>query len=104
MKVLGFGEDGSHNFQILVEQPFIQGKRMSDDEIQTYAIKIGFELKNPRNWTFASPNIYLSDLHDENVILSEEGTVFVVDCDIRINTPELHCGGMRSITNEIVYD
>jgi hypothetical protein len=43
----------------------------------------------------STPEIYLSDLHDENVIHSKEGNVFVVDCDIRINTPELRCGGKR---------
>lgn len=43
----------------------------------------------------STPEIYLSDLHDENVIRSKEGNVFVVDCDIRINTPKLRCGGKR---------
>lgn len=30
----------------------------------------------------ATPTIYLSDMHDENVIRSDKGNVFVVDCDI----------------------
>lgn len=38
----------------------------------------GFELKNPRNWTYATPDIYLSDMHDENVIRSETGAFCVV--------------------------
>ncbi|MBR3698468.1 MAG: hypothetical protein IKM85_02995 [Bacteroidales bacterium] len=48
----------------------------------------------------------MSDLHDENVIRSKEGNIFVVDCDIRINTPELKCGGMRNLTTvvEIIQD
>lgn len=37
-----------------------------------YMIKMGFELKNPRNWTYATPDIYLSDMHDENVIRSNK--------------------------------
>ena len=58
-------------------------------------------LINPHNWTFATKDIYLSDLHDENVLLSPNGHVCVIDCDIRINTPELRAGGTRTLTNEV---
>ena len=75
---------------------------MSDEGIATFAQKLGFSLINPKNWTYATPEIYLSDLHDENVIRSKEGNIFVVDCDIRINTPELKCGGIRSLTTDVV--
>lgn len=74
---------------------------MSDNEIQTFMTNMGFSLINPRNWTYATSNIYLSDMHDENVIKSDKGTVFVVDCDIRINTPQLKANGIRSLTTEI---
>ena len=51
----------------------------------------------------ATPDIYLSDMHDENVIRSNKSnTIFVVDCDIRINTPELRQGGTRQISNIVV--
>ena len=43
----------------------------------------------------------LSDMHDENVIRSQSGNIFVIDCDIRINTSELKCGGTRILTTEI---
>ena len=33
--------------------------------------------------------------------IRKEGNVFVVDCDIRINTPSLRCGGVRSLTTEV---
>ena len=73
---------------------------MSDEEIADYMRQMGFELKNPRNWTYATPDIYLSDMHDENVIRSNKSnTIFVVDCDIRINVPELRQGGTRQISN-----
>ncbi len=65
---------------------------------------MGFELKNPRNWTYATPEIYLSDMHDENVIRSNHSdTIFVVDCDIRINTPELRQGGTRILSTEVEF-
>ena len=45
----------------------------------------------------------LSDMHDENVIRSNKSnTIFVVDCDIRINTPELRQGGTRVLSNEVI--
>lgn len=103
LTVLGFGRDMEGNFKIVVEQPFIKGNRMSDEDIATYMQCMGFELRNPRNWTYATPEIYLSDMHDENVIRSESGNVFVVDCDIRINTPELNSGGTRLLTTEVEF-
>ena len=103
LSVVGFGRLESGDFQVIVEQQYIQGSKMSDAEIRTFAEKMGFELRNPRNWTFATPDIYLSDLHDENVILSHEGNIFVVDCDIRINVPALRQGGHRTLTTEVEF-
>ena len=101
MTVLGFGRTNEGDFKVIVEQPFIEGSHVSDDEISYFAQKMGFGLINPKNWTYATPDIYLSDLHDENVIRSKEGNIFVVDCDIRINTPELKCGGKRILRTEV---
>ena len=101
--VLGFGRDSQGEFKIICEQPFIGGSHVSDEEIADYMQRMGFELKNPRNWTYATPDIYLSDMHDENVIRSETGAICVVDCDIRINTPELRQGGTRRINNKVVF-
>jgi hypothetical protein len=103
LTVLGFGRDKNHDFKIIAEQPFIEGLPVDDNEIVDFMRQMGFELKNPRNWTYATPEIYLSDLHDENVIKSKTGTIFVVDCDIRINTPELRQGGIRALTNEVKF-
>jgi hypothetical protein len=42
--------------------------------------------------------------HDENVIRSNtSNTIFVVDCDIRINTPELQQGGIRTLTTSVMF-
>ena len=101
--VLGFGRaDGE--FKIIVEQPFVKGIHVPDGDISIFAKNMGFKQINPKNWTYATAEIYLSDLHDENVIRSEEGNIFVVDCDIRINTPNLHCGGARKLTTEVKFN
>ena len=104
LKVIGFGRDNRDEFKIVCEQPFIEGVPVSDADISKYMERMGFELKNPRNWTYATPNIYLSDMHDENVIRSVSGNIFVIDCDIRINTPELRNGGTRVLTNEVAFN
>ena len=103
LSVIGFGRDSNDNFQIIVEQNFIQGEKMTNEEIFDFAVSMGFRCINPKNWTYATSEIYLSDLHDENVIRSKEGNIFVVDCDIRINTPELRCAGVRKLTREIQF-
>lgn len=42
-------------------------------------------------------------MHDENVLLSPNGHICVIDCDIRINIPELRTGGTRILTNEVEF-
>ena len=102
---LGFGRDSSGEFKIIAEQPYIEGQPVNGDEIAEYMRQMGFELKNPRNWTYATKDIYLSDMHDENVIRSNRSdTLFVVDCDIRINTPELRTGGVRTLSTSVVFE
>lgn len=103
MTVIGFGRNSKGEFVTIVQQPFIQGVRMTNKEIAEYAEQLGFQLINPRNWTYATADVYLSDLHDENVIRSNRGNVFVIDCDIRINTPDLRAGGCRKLSTEIEF-
>lgn len=103
LQVIGFGRDAEGGFRIIVEQDFIEGVEMQDAEIEDFAHRLGFRLINPRNWTYATPEIYLSDMHDENVIRTHAGGIAVIDCDIRINTPELRCGGIRSLTTEVTF-
>ncbi|MDD3405411.1 MAG: hypothetical protein EOM76_02495 [Sphingobacteriia bacterium] len=95
--VKAFGRNTEGAFQIIVEQPYIVGEKLSEPEIETFAKGLGFELRNARNWTYATPDIYLSDLHDENVIRTPDGHIAVIDADIRLNTPDLNKSGTRVI-------
>ena len=101
LTVLGFGRTIEGDFKIVVEQPFVEGKHVEDRQIADYMQRMGFELINPCNWTYATPDIYLSDMHDENVLQTADGTVVVVDCDIRINVPALKAGGTRAFSTDI---
>ncbi len=105
LTVLGFGRTTEGYFEVVVQQPFIHGTALTDTEIRNYVESLGFKLINPRNWTYATPSIYLSDMHDENLIKSPQGNIFVIDCDIRINTPDLKCDGIRTLSNEVtIYE
>ena len=73
LTVLGFGHDKRGEFKIIAEQPYIEGQPVNDDEIADYMRQMGFELKNPRNWTYATKDVYLSDMHDERMILTYYG-------------------------------
>ncbi|MBP5536400.1 MAG: hypothetical protein J6X62_06365 [Bacteroidales bacterium] len=101
LTVLGFGRTENGEFKIVVEQPFVEGIHVNDSQIEEYMHNMGFELRNPRNWTYATPDIYLSDMHDENILQTADGTIVVVDCDIRINTPELKQGGTRTLSTDV---
>lgn len=103
LQVIGFGKDSNNEFKIIVEQAFVEGTSLTELEIRTFVESLGFELRNIKNWTYATPQIYLSDMHDENLIKSASGTVYVIDCDIRINTPELRQGGIRHYSNDITF-
>ena len=67
LKVIGFGENGSE-FKIIIEQPYVIGLPVTDAEIESFLLQLGFKLHNPKNWTYYTPEIYLSDMHDENIV------------------------------------
>lgn len=101
LSVLGFGRTEEGEFKVVVEQPFVEGKHVEESRITDYMQRMGFELRDLRNWTYATPDIYLSDMHDENVLQTVDGTIVVVDCDIRINVPVLKSGGTRNLSTEV---
>ena len=102
LKVIGFGRNSKGEFQFLVEQPFIQGVPATQKEIDDFINKIGFtKSSRDKGHTFTNENLYLSDLHDENVIKTPKGNLVVIDADLRLNTPDLNRGGKYEISNEL---
>lgn len=103
LKITGFGRNSKGEFQFLVEQPFIQGTPATQAEIDRFITKAGFtkSTKDKGN-TFITNDLYVSDLHDENVIKTPNGNLIVIDADLRLNTPELNRNGKYVINNDIV--
>lgn len=103
LKITGFGRSSDGKFQFLVEQPFIQGTPATQEEIDKFITKVGFtKSTKDRGNTFVTDDLYVSDLHDENVIKTPKGNLVVIDADLRLNTPELNRGGKYEINNNII--
>lgn len=103
LKITGFGRDSKGDFKFLVEQPFIQGIPATQKEINDFITKAGFiKSAKDRGNTFITDDLYISDLHDENVIKTPNGNLIVIDADLRLNTPELNRNGKYVINNDIV--
>lgn len=103
LEIIGFGRNSQGEFQFLVEQPFIQGEPATQKEIDEFITKAGFtKSKKDKGNTFISDDLYLSDLHDENVIKTPKGILVVIDGDLRLNTPDLNRNGKYEINNNIV--
>lgn len=103
LKITGFGRNSKGEFQFLVEQPFIQGTPATQAEIDEFITKAGFiKSTKDRGNTFINDDLYISDLHDENVIKTPNDNLIVIDADIRLNTPELNRNGKYEINNSII--
>lgn len=99
MEVIGFGRDSLGRFCTAVRQPFIIGHAVSKDKVTELAAELGQKLIESAlsGNDYSSKYIYLADLNDENVIEDPEGNLHVIDCDIRLNTPQLGLGGQYHI-------
>ena len=105
LEVKGFTQDKDGNLLFVVDQPFIEGTKPTNAEIEEFARNIGFEKwAKDKGHTYISVDgsIYLSDLHDENIIKTPNGDLVIIDVDIRLNTPDLNHNGNYVIDNSLV--
>lgn len=99
IKVLGFGRNAKGEFQIIIEQPHIQGEKLTASEIKNHLEKIGF--KEDENGHFSKGNTIIEDVHTGNAIKTPEGNIVVIDPIMRLNTKEQGYGGIRESDNSI---
>lgn len=102
--VTRFGRTSDGEFQVLVEQDFIDAHptdRITTDEIGAYMTGLGFV--NTEDNNYANFEILIDDLHVGNAIKTPKGNIIIIDPIIRLNTPEQGYGGTRKSpeTNEI---
>lgn len=82
----GFGLSKNGEFQVLVTQPYIYSNdiKLSQLEINQFALKIGFKKDTEGNHNYTNGNIKLRDLHNENIMMDHWGNVRVIDNIIRL--------------------
>lgn len=98
LTVTGFGKDSEGGFVIIMEQPFIKGTPLTQKEVDEYAANLGFEKENSGlKGHYKNSQTLLHDLHTENALRGEDGTIFVLDDIIRFNTPDENAGGERIV-------
>jgi hypothetical protein len=100
IKVLGFGRNAKGEFQVIVEQPFIQGEKLTQQEIKTFLEKTGF--KEDENGHFSNGETIIEDVHTGNAIKTPQGNIVVIDPIMRLNIPEQGYGGTRKVSNNII--
>lgn len=100
LNVIGFGKNRDGEFEIISVQPYIkeEGRKLSQEEISEYLGKLGFEKhEDGLAHNYKNNIVLLRDMHPENVILTPEGNIAVIDTIMRINTSDLGFGGKREI-------
>lgn len=93
IKVVGFtiprGNKG--NIAVIVEQPFIEGRKASKQEVDTHLEKLGF---TEINETFVSDEYVLDDVYN-NAVVTEDGSVVIIDEVASLNTESEGFGGTQ---------
>ncbi len=101
----GFTQDKNGNLLFVVDQKIVRGTVPTDADVKKLTEVLNLK-KHPkfRGNTFLSEDgsLYISDLHDENVIVNPEGDPIIVDTEARLNTPELGKEGTYVPSNELV--
>lgn len=104
LSVLGYGYGRDGIYGIVVRQPYVQGKSISEAEIGAHIEGLGFKRLEDiiARTEYVNDIYFLGDMHDENAVLTPEGRVAMFDTDSRLNTPELGYGG-KYIIPEVSY-
>jgi len=70
-------------------------------KIQNFMEQVGFKEAKDNANTYTNESVYVSDLHDENVIKTPQGNLVVIDADVRLNTAELGQKGEYKIDDSL---
>ena len=102
LRVIGFGTNSHGEFGIIAHQNIIRGNFTAQEEIDEFMNKLGLYKCSDSAHTFANKNLYLSDLHEENVLNVNHCRYYTIDGDFRLNIPEARIGGSRIIDDRII--
>ena len=103
MTTIGFGRGKDKNLSVIVKQPYVRGLCTHPKDTAKMVTDAGFHVIDGVRipYTFFTEEFCLGDLHERNVLTTECGEIQVIDCDVRLNTPELGYGGKYEIPSVI---
>ena len=93
--VIGFARDLLGNFVVVVQQPYVVGKPITQEERVNFMHEMGFEdagMDYGMCLNYKTSDLYIGDLNEFNALRGENG-LHVIDADCRLNIPEIECGG-----------
>ena len=88
------------DFGILVEQPYIEGDKVSENERMAFMYEMGFSdagMDFDMHLNYQTDYIYVGDLNEYNLLKHMNGSIHVFDADCRLNTPTLGFRGKWEI-------
>lgn len=94
LKVFGFGRNEKGAFVVLVEQPYVEGGVVTEEERMALMKNLGFKEAGEdygMHLNYYTEDLYVGDLNEYNLIKGEE--IHIIDADCRLNVPTLGCGG-----------
>lgn len=105
--VVGFGTNEKGEFEIITEQPYIQGVNPTEQEIKEHFNKLGFT-ENERMYqgkdAFGNEEVIFKDAAPKNVIKTPEGNIVPIDLIAKINKPELNANGTRTLPSTVAEE
>lgn len=90
--VEGFGRGDDGDIVTVVRQPQIQGRKPTQAEIDEGMVQRGFNKIGDDIFSFyvsQLENVAISDLNDENCVITQEGNLIVFDCNAMLKTMRL---------------
>ena len=113
VKVIGFGRDSEGNFNVIIEQKFVEAgkddieksgdpayRKQKAEKVSNYIQSIGFD-KDLSNDQYTDGFTIIEDVHNQNAIVKDNGQIVIFDPIMRLNTPEQGYGGKRELSNKI---
>ena len=97
--VIGFAKDRYGQFVVVVQQPYVFGDQITEDERISFMHDLGFDdagMDYGMHLNYKTSELYVGDLNEFNAIKGEHG-LHVIDADCRLNVPEIDCGGTYAI-------
>lgn len=100
LSIVGFGRDSSGHFRVLATQNYVNGRELTEEELEDFHKKYKFK-KSGAWFATADKTALFIDLSPSNILKDKDGNYIVVDVDVVYNTPDR--GGKVQFEDSIAY-